>query len=608
MINRIKNMGKKFAHGSNSKQRYIYGRENINWAGPQRAAEEDAAMQREDFMDIARDFTETTNAAAVAYEEGDMKSYEELREEAARIYAAHKYWDHFAQTRPEKKNDVLRWREEYSRFRYNAGLSEEHDGLSITNRYNMLYDDEDWEHALQGIEDAIFQYDNIKEARKTYRDRVNGDRKDEESPAEPVGNDDHEDYDPEYSDRGPRLNNEDYTDLSTFFKKIEEVNYPQGAVMTLSDDDRAHKIMRSLVAWGLCKDEGNNNYSLSGSKEDFEMAYEEVSHRAAGGQPTRPVHGGKYLGSEDGEHAFQKRPEPTDPQIREMLIDEETVAVPYGSEMHTMSDEHKERFLLRAIAQRDIPCTVKQFQVEETGEIISIDPNSKVASYQKFRQDLIEGKEVDPNAMMAMFDDGFLPSDYSASTRDEHYSNGRLSDNPYNTSATTQERPGPRPHTGGGGQQPPRGRGPRPQAGSGGNGRGGGGGHDDPPTQEFPSAPDDGDGYGGPQQDMGDDRQRSRSGTSTKSKKKKDPLLNRGRKNVEDSLGLSKFGASRLTGRKRVGPFVINTGFGGVAGVSSVSLKVGPIMWSLWSKNKKAGFSSIDLPGMLSFRGNRKRK
>lgn len=56
-------------------------------------------------------------------------------------------------------------------------------------------------------------------------------------------------------------------------------------------------------------------------------------------------------------------------------------------------------------------------------------------------------------------------------------------------------------------------------------------------------------------------------------------------------------------GSKRVGPFRIN--FGKV-GVSSVSLKVGMLNFRLWSANGQRGVSSIDTPGLGSFRRNLK--
>lgn len=594
MREKIKNIGKKFARGRNSKQRYIYGRENINWEGPQRAAEDDAEKQRQDFMDIARDFTETTNAAAVAYEEGDMEAYHVLTEEAAKVYSAHKRWSHFAQSRPEKMEDIRNWQTRYAMFRVLAGLGDDHISATVTERYKiMTYDNEDWENAVEGVRDAIFQYDKIKQARQTYRDRVNGDRRDEETPANPIT----EKMKEEYSDKGPRLTTEDYSDLNKFFSKVEEINYPRGAVMNIGDDDRANKIMRTMVSWGLCQDQGNGSYSLYGTKEDFHLAAEEVSHRAAGGTPTRPVHGGKYMGEVQGEHSFKERPLPTNNDIREMLVNENTVAIPYGSNLHRLSDEQREKFLLKAISDKDIPCTVTQFQVEETGEIISVSPQSRIASYQKHRSDLASGKKVDSNILMAMYDDGFLPSDYSKSTLNDHYSDGRLLKNPYNTSATVkEEKPRSQPQT-------------ETSGGSGGRGGGGGGHNFTPPTEEFPQQPS-GSGSGGR---SGGERS-SGGSTSTKQRPRSkrrnpdNPILQRTTRNIENTMGVSKFGSTRLTGRKRVGPFVVNTGVGGVAGVSSISLNVGPIMWSIWSKNYQSGFSSIDLPGMLSFRGNRKRK
>lgn len=74
---------------------------------------------------------------------------------------------------------------------------------------------------------------------------------------------------------------------------------------------------------------------------------------------------------------------------------------------------------------------------------------------------------------------------------------------------------------------------------------------------------------------------------------------------VERSTGVDKFGGLRFTMRPHVGPFVINIGRGGL---SSISLKAGPARYRIWSRKSAPGFSSLDLPGYLSFRGKEESK
>lgn len=62
----------------------------------------------------------------------------------------------------------------------------------------------------------------------------------------------------------------------------------------------------------------------------------------------------------------------------------------------------------------------------------------------------------------------------------------------------------------------------------------------------------------------------------------------------------------RNTGRSTVGPFVVNYGKTGTP--SSVSAKLGPLTFRLWSRTYEAGVSSIDLPGPFSQRPTPTRK
>jgi TRAP-type C4-dicarboxylate transport system permease small subunit len=55
----------------------------------------------------------------------------------------------------------------------------------------------------------------------------------------------------------------------------------------------------------------------------------------------------------------------------------------------------------------------------------------------------------------------------------------------------------------------------------------------------------------------------------------------------------------RITARPKAGPFRFNTG---TRGLTSVTLKLGPVSWRLWSRTGRTGLSSVDLPGPLSWR------
>ena len=74
---------------------------------------------------------------------------------------------------------------------------------------------------------------------------------------------------------------------------------------------------------------------------------------------------------------------------------------------------------------------------------------------------------------------------------------------------------------------------------------------------------------------------------------------------IEDATGLGNHGQFRVTWRPRVGPFIFNMGR---SGLTSISLKSGPLRYMLWGRDIDSGFSSMDLPSGLSFRGNRRRK
>ena len=60
------------------------------------------------------------------------------------------------------------------------------------------------------------------------------------------------------------------------------------------------------------------------------------------------------------------------------------------------------------------------------------------------------------------------------------------------------------------------------------------------------------------------------------------------------------------TSRLRFGPFTVNASKTGAP--SSVSVGVGPTRFTLWSRTRNAGLSSIDLPGPWSYRARRTAK
>jgi Protein of unknown function (DUF4236) len=55
----------------------------------------------------------------------------------------------------------------------------------------------------------------------------------------------------------------------------------------------------------------------------------------------------------------------------------------------------------------------------------------------------------------------------------------------------------------------------------------------------------------------------------------------------------------RYTRRPRYGPFHVNMSENGV---QSVTLKMGRVSWRVWSKRRRSGLSSVDLPGPFSYR------
>ena len=56
----------------------------------------------------------------------------------------------------------------------------------------------------------------------------------------------------------------------------------------------------------------------------------------------------------------------------------------------------------------------------------------------------------------------------------------------------------------------------------------------------------------------------------------------------------------RSTFRPNFGPFAVNTGRD--MRPSSVTLKIGPFRYRLWSRRSRRGLSSVDLPGPVSYR------
>lgn len=89
---------------------------------------------------------------------------------------------------------------------------------------------------------------------------------------------------------------------------------------------------------------------------------------------------------------------------------------------------------------------------------------------------------------------------------------------------------------------------------------------------------------------------------SSMKKNRNSGLFNR----VEETSGLDKLGFFRVTYRPHVGPFVLNFGR---RGMSSVSLKAGPLRYILWDRGgAHPRFSSANLFTGLSFSGKRTKR
>lgn len=71
-------------------------------------------------------------------------------------------------------------------------------------------------------------------------------------------------------------------------------------------------------------------------------------------------------------------------------------------------------------------------------------------------------------------------------------------------------------------------------------------------------------------------------------------------------LGASLTGmrGMRSTYRPKVGPFTLNTSTR--TGLSSVSVGLGPLRYKVWDRRGRAGLSSVDLPGPISYRPNQR--
>jgi hypothetical protein len=62
----------------------------------------------------------------------------------------------------------------------------------------------------------------------------------------------------------------------------------------------------------------------------------------------------------------------------------------------------------------------------------------------------------------------------------------------------------------------------------------------------------------------------------------------------------------RSTFRPRVGPFAVNTDK--ALRPTSVTFKLGPLTYRLWSRRSRRGVSSVDLPGPWSWRPAARRR
>lgn len=101
--------------------KFFWGRRNPNYTGPSRAAGITGTVTG-DAMQIARDFAHVVQAAEDAEYAGDTAAAEELRLQAARIYATHRYFSHLVESIPDRRRDLDRWEQSYADLRKASGL------------------------------------------------------------------------------------------------------------------------------------------------------------------------------------------------------------------------------------------------------------------------------------------------------------------------------------------------------------------------------------------------------------------------------------------------------------------------------------------------------
>lgn len=560
-----------WARGKNKNQKKIYGRDNINYEGPTPAWQEefnyDDAVARSDWSAIASDFTEVTQDAAVAYLEGDMDNYYRLLDSAAQVYASHRTWDHFAKTYPEKVEMVNQWRRDYDRFRSASGLTEDHESLSVTDRYqNMNYHDVDMETAVEGVKDAIHQMDRMNEARAAYKRRVKDKQPRQEPQEDHPQNDGGTASDPDpftqhrvndyglpedgYFDNVPPRTVKDISDILAFYGEINKRGVQKGTVIDIMDAPHPRAIMNKMVEDGVFEHVGGNTYAYSGDSriltesraklwKEQSIAKNYESHKKFSGYDNKAL---------------------KDIQKLNELLQGGTIRETNGKYMMTVPDAH-DGSAEHVYLMMESNGIITHRGMTESGRHL-YELNMSKEDFNSFSQD-------------ALYEDKLRKAQKQARTES----------------------------SGGGSNQPPH----EPP-------------NSTPPSHSGPAGDDDKNNRSGGensrrsergqyQQSSGENPKKAKSTKNVRdSQGKEHPILRRTTNRMESSLGVSSFGSTRMTGRKRVGPFVINTGVNGVMGVSSVSLNIGPVMWSLWSKDYNSGFSSIDLPGMFSFRGKRTRK
>lgn len=78
-------MSKGYAKGNNPRQRYIYGRENVNWQGPQAAQRLDSSQLDSPSSDIAGDVSLDAGHVAALMDVLESKDYDALRDDVAVI-------------------------------------------------------------------------------------------------------------------------------------------------------------------------------------------------------------------------------------------------------------------------------------------------------------------------------------------------------------------------------------------------------------------------------------------------------------------------------------------------------------------------------------------